>query len=224
MSDSKRLFVGIRVSVATANALARCAEAVARRARDANLEIAWVSPTNYHLTLKFLGWSRSEVVAAVRDHIEAALIGTDPFSFRTARLGGFPSLEAASVLWAGTEPGAISPLADLAGRIDRATTALGFSAEHRAFHPHVTLGRLAKVGALRDIVLPLSEQMFSTTDVDAVSLFESINKSGSYFYEEVAKIRFKTAEIDQKRQREAVDPGEETDDGWSEAASREQTQ
>lgn len=238
MVDSKRLFVGVRVSVATANALARCAEALARRARDANVEIAWVRPENYHVTLKFLGWTHGEAVVAICDHIEAALVGMKPFSFQTSRLGGFPSLDSASVLWAGVESRDGSPLAEIAERIDRATTALGFPAENRPFHAHVTLGRVAipvrtpaaglpgvsKTRSLRDLVLPVSEQMFSKTEVDAVTLLESINKSGSYTYESRARISFKTAEIDLKRQREALDLADETDDGWSESAAREQAQ
>ena len=39
MTDGKRLFFGVRVSVATANALAQCAEQLARRANDAKLDI-----------------------------------------------------------------------------------------------------------------------------------------------------------------------------------------
>src|SRR5690606_15476156 len=54
----KRLFVGIRVSVQTANALAAAAETLQRRARDAGLDLKWVAPVNYHVTLKFLGWTR----------------------------------------------------------------------------------------------------------------------------------------------------------------------
>ena len=57
MSEAgKRLFVGVRVSVQTANALAQCAEQLARRAKDAHIDVQWVPPINYHLTLKFLGW------------------------------------------------------------------------------------------------------------------------------------------------------------------------
>src|SRR5580765_8637076 len=105
MSDGKRLFVGVRVSVSTANALAQCAEMLERRARDARVDLRWVAPTNYHVTLKFLGWTRTETIGAVRDALEQATIGCERFGFRAARLGAFPSLDQASVLWAGIEDG-----------------------------------------------------------------------------------------------------------------------
>src|SRR5262245_53705051 len=152
----KRLFIGVRVSVQTANALAAAAETLQRRARDAHIDVKWVAPVNYHVTLKFLGWTREDAVGSVRDALDGALVGVAPLKFRTARLGAFPSLEKASVLWAGVEG---TPLDDVAARVERAMVGIGYSAEHRGFHAHVTLGRLRETRSVRELVLPLSEQM-----------------------------------------------------------------
>jgi 2'-5' RNA ligase len=215
MSEGKRLFVGVQVSVATANALARCAEQLARRARDAKLEIKWVSPANYHVTLKFLGWTQNDAVAAVSDRLETALVGAQGFRFRTSRLGAFPSLDKATILWAGIEDP--KPLTELAERVERAAAELGYKAETRPFHPHVTLARVRETRLLRDVVLPMSEQMFSETRVDSVILYESETKSSGSVYKEISRIVFKTAEINEKRQTGALELGDETeqtDDGW----------
>jgi len=215
----KRLFVGARVSVQTANALAAAAETLQRRARDAGVDVKWVAPVNYHATLKFLGFVREDAIGAVRDALDGALVGAQPVKFRTARLGGFPSLEKTSVLWAGIDG---SVLDDLAARVERAMTGIGFTPETRAFHAHVTLGRLRETRPLRDVVLPLSEQMFSDTRIDGVTLFESETKSSGSVYRDVAKIPFKSAENTAKpaidRQTGAVELRDETqtdtDDGW----------
>jgi len=84
----KRLFAGIRVSVATANALAGAAETLARRARDSGVDIRWVAPVSYHLTLKFLGWTREAAIGAIVDGLEAAAETTPRFTIRCTRLGG----------------------------------------------------------------------------------------------------------------------------------------
>jgi len=215
----KRLFVGVRVSVQTANALAAAAETLQRRARDASVDIKWVAPVNYHATLKFLGFTRDDAIGAVRDALDGALVGAQPVKFRTARLGAFPSLEKASVLWAGVDHNALD---DLAARVEKAMTGIGFAAETRAFHGHVTLGRLRETRPLRDVVLPLSEQMFSDTRIDGVTLFESETKSSGSVYRDVCRIPFKTAadrgSDAEKRQTGAVELGDETqtdtDDGW----------
>jgi RNA 2',3'-cyclic 3'-phosphodiesterase len=217
--NGKRLFLGLRVSVPTANALAQCSDQLARRARDANLEAKWVSPASYHVTLKFLGWTRADMVPALTDRIANAVAGPPPigpFKFKIAKLGAFPSLEKATVVWAGVEdPRAI---AELAQRIEVAAVEIGFAAETRAFHPHVTLARVRETRLLREVVLPMSEQMFSGSLADNVILFESETKSGASVYKEIARIELKTGSEAgssiEKRQTGALDLGDETDDGW----------
>lgn len=227
MTDSKRLFVGARVSVATANALAVAAETLARRARDAGIDIRWVAPVSYHVTLKFLGHTRHDAIAAVCDALEAATASTPRITIRTARLGTFPAIERASVVWAGVEDSG-GALAGLAGRIDAACTALGYAPEHRAFHGHVTLGRLRETRPVREVVLPVAEQMFGDTRLESIALYESETKPTGSVYRELRRIDFKTGPIDRsepaKRQTAALDVEArsdprveleiETDDGW----------
>jgi 2'-5' RNA ligase len=236
MRPGKRLFVGAQISVATANTLAGCAETLARRARDAGVELRWVAPANYPGTLAFLGWTGIDAIGAVCDALNAAIAGESRFSFRTTRLGAFPSLDRANVLWAGIEdPG---PLGRLAGAIGEAMAGLGFrrlSDDGRPYHPHVTIARLPVSRAIREVVLPMAEQMFGDTRIEAVTLFESETKSSGSVYREVAKIAFKrarnTALDGEKRQTSTLEratpqragereperssPDEtQTDDGW----------
>jgi 2'-5' RNA ligase len=221
MSDGKRLFVGIRVAVATSNALGGAAETLTRRARDAGVDLRWVAPVNYHVTLKFLGWTRTEAIAAVHDALDEAARGTPRFAIKIARLGAFPSLDKASVLWAGVEEPS-GALEALAKRIDERCARLGFAADTRGFHAHVTLARLRETRAVREVVLPLSEQMFGDTRIDAMTLFESETKSSGSVYREIRRIDFKTAsegpENDARRQTPAVPldlaDSHDTDDGW----------
>jgi RNA 2',3'-cyclic 3'-phosphodiesterase len=211
-ASGKRLFVGVRVSVATANAIAACAELLARRARDAGVELKWVPPVNYHVTLKFLGWTRDDAVGAVRDALERACEGGGPLELRAARLGAFASLEKATVLWAGI--GDAPAFGELAKRIDAAMVGLGYTREERAFHAHVTMARLREPKAIRELVLPMAEQVFSTTRVSWVSLFESETKSSGSVYRELARIGFSQASEGEKRQTAALEAGDDTDDGW----------
>ena len=211
----KRLFVGVRVSVQTANALAAAAETLQRRAKDAGVDVKWVAPVNYHATLKFLGFTREDAIGAVRDALDAALVGAASLKFRTARLGGFPSLEKASVLWAGIDGNVLD---DVFARVEKAMVGIGYAAETRPFHAHVTLGRLRETRPIRELVLPLSEQMFSDSRADGVTLFESETKSSGSVYRDLHRVGFKTAGFPdlatEKRQTEALELGDETDDGW----------
>jgi RNA 2',3'-cyclic 3'-phosphodiesterase len=224
MRPGKRLFVGVRISVAAANTLAGCAETLARRARDAGIDVKWVAPINYHVTLAFLGWTGIDAIGPVRDALEAATAGEGRFTFRASRLGAFPSLDRASVLWAGIEDA--TPLSRLGQSVGDAMARLGFERDTRPFHAHVTIARLRSPRALREVVLPMAEQMFGDTRIDHVTLFESETKSTGSVYSEIEKITFKhprnPASESEKRQTDTLEPGvpdrepEETltDDGW----------
>lgn len=222
----KRLFVGVRISVATANALAGCAETLARRARDAGVDLRWVAPINYHATLAFLGWTGLPAIGRVCDALEAAAmrVGAGRIAFRTTRLGAFPSLDQASVLWAGIEDS--GALTALAGAVGDAMSGLGFPRDSRPYHPHVTIARLRNTRAVREIVLPMAEQMFGDSRIDSMTLFESETKSSGSVYREVRKIAFQRpqnpASEPLQRQTGALERGTPdrepddslTDDGW----------
>lgn len=222
---AKRLFVGARISVAAANTLAGCAETLARRARDAGIDLRWVPPANYHVTVMYLGWTGEDAIGAVCDAVGAAVTGESRLTFRTTRLGGFPSLDKATVLWAGVEEHSGS-LARIAGSVSEALGRLGFERDRRDFHPHVTIARLREARAVREVVLPMAEQMFGDTRIDALTLFESETKSQGSVYRELAKIPFQSprnaaAEAEKRQtpplergtpEREADDT--QTDDGW----------
>lgn len=229
-SPGHRLFVGLRVSLATANQLARAIEMMSRRTREAGADLRWVPPASLHLTLKFLGWTRHTALDAVRDALERATEGAPRLTFRTARIGAFPSLDKAAVVYAAVEDGA-GALAALAARIETAMVELGYPAEPRPFHPHITLARIREpreTRVVKDLVLPVAEQMFGDTRVDAVTLFESETKSSGSVYKEISRIDFKQAPTSPpgaaERQTRAVDlvaqhgPSErepdDTDDGW----------
>ncbi len=219
--DGRRLFVGLRVSLATANQLSRAVETLARRARDGGLELAWVPPANFHLTLKFLGWTRSAAVDAVRDALERAVTGCSRFTFKTTRLGAFPAVDKASVLWAGVEE-PTGALAALATAVETSMIGIGYAAESRPYHPHVTLARLREIRAVKELVLPIAEQMFGDTRVDAVTLYESETKPTGSVYKEISRIDVKPPVSGAERQTRALDLGaqpgssepEDTDDGW----------
>jgi RNA 2',3'-cyclic 3'-phosphodiesterase len=228
--EARRLFVGIRVSVGTSNALAGAVETLARRAGNANLAVRWLSPTLYHVTLKFLGWTQPEAISALRDALREAVRGVEPFSFQAARLGAFPSLDRARVVWAGVSArGEVDALAGLARRVDLATAELGFVAD-KPFAGHITLGRLAEPTAISEVLLPLMEQVFSDTKATGISLLESTLKSGGLAYREVAHFGFLPSENGRKRQSPSLQLGQqnapsssdpsyssseiETDDGW----------
>lgn len=171
-----RLFLGVPISMVTVEELTGLSRDLRKGAEDGGLPVRWVLPASYHITLKFLGWTRPEAAEAVRDVCAAAVAGQPRFQFTTRGVGAFPKLDRARVVWAGVdEPG--GHLIRLAAALDQAVAGLGFEQETRAFHPHVTLGRLRQPSDVSRLLGPVSEKMFSKTSVETVVLYKSVTKS-----------------------------------------------
>jgi 2'-5' RNA ligase len=147
---TRRLFVAVMLPGPVAAALATVAEGLARRAQAVGVPISWTAPSDYHLTLRYLGPTRIAAEPAVIDAVADAVEGLAPVPLQLAGLGAFDSPDRARVVWAGvTGPG----LAELAQRIDAALQAIGVAELARPFAAHITLGRLPTGSLGLDIAL-----------------------------------------------------------------------
>lgn len=100
----------------------------------------WTEGDSRHITLKFLGPTRSEWLPEVLERCRAVAAGGARGELRIEGLGAFPRPARASVLWAGVADPA-GMLARLAGELDDLFGAMGYRAEKRPFTAHVTLAR-----------------------------------------------------------------------------------
>ena len=71
MGDGIRLFIGVPVAASVAGELAGTCESLARRATAQKVAMRWLAPASYHVTLRYLGWTRRETVSAVERAIIA---------------------------------------------------------------------------------------------------------------------------------------------------------
>lgn len=98
----------------------------------------WTPPANFHLTLRFIGETRSDVAEEV-DHALAA-IRARAFPLALSGTGIFNRAGRASALWAGVERS--EPLEHLRNKIETALQRIGLVPERKRFQPHVTLARV----------------------------------------------------------------------------------
>ena len=96
---AKRLFIGVNLSIASTRRVAEALERMRRAAAEGRgPKVSWVPPANLHVTLKFLGWTRPEAVAAIRDRVAAGVAGRRGFEIEAVGMGAFPGPAAARVL------------------------------------------------------------------------------------------------------------------------------
>lgn len=98
-------------------------------------------PENVHLTLKFLGDVREELLDDIRAILAEVCAGHAPFEAALAGLGAFPSARRARILWAGVGEGS-GRLRSLATGLDTGLASSGFERERHPYTPHLTLGRV----------------------------------------------------------------------------------
>lgn len=130
---------------------------------------------NLHLTVKFLGAVAEDRIEAVASALTGAMTGVGAFDAQIEGLGAFPSATRPRVVWAGVTAKA-GTMGDLAGRVDDALAALGFTREVRPFSPHITLGRVrlpGRIPALTEALRGAASRGFGGLRVVRVSLMRS---------------------------------------------------
>jgi 2'-5' RNA ligase len=121
---------------------------VVQRRLDSSLGhnlVRWTGPDQLHLTLRFYGNVAEADVAELAAALRRATAGVPAFELNLTGLGGFPTVRRPTVIWLGLE-GDLEPLLKLQRQIEHETARFGSHSESRAFHPHLTVGRVKPFG------------------------------------------------------------------------------
>ncbi|MGM9661874.1 MAG: RNA 2',3'-cyclic phosphodiesterase [Oscillospiraceae bacterium] len=161
-----RLFVAIRFSEETERRLLAAIGALRRQGRG-----TFTRPENLHMTLAFLG--ETDRLDAAKDAV--ARIHAPAFSLEVCRIGAFGDL-----YWAGAERSA--PLLALQRQVCANLRAEGFSLESRAFRPHLTLVRRFVPDGTPDLEQVERALGRSVSEINQVSLMESVRREGRLLY------------------------------------------
>ena len=113
------------------------------------------------------------------------------------------------MVWAGLDAAGAARLGEMVERIERATGEIGFAREKRAWHAHVTLGRVREPGDVRGLLAAVSEQTYRYSWVDRVVLFESQMKKDGSEYTEIASWPLESDSGASRRHTAAVEHAEQ---------------
>src|SRR5208282_5639708 len=143
-SEKMRLFVAV---FPPGEVVERLAETIGRVAGGLSPKaVAWTPPEQIHLTLNFLGSTASETVEDLERRMEGVCRAGETHLLEARGLGCFPSPGRPRIIWAGL-PDPPAALISLKQELDKGLTELGYAVEDRAFHPHLTLGRVKQLNA-----------------------------------------------------------------------------
>ena len=156
--------------------------------------VRWVSPQNFHLTLKFLGDIDECRVEAISTALVEALCTFSRLSINAKGLGVFPDLRRPRVLWVGL---AGNDLTALAARVESALEPLGFAAQQRPFTPHMTIGRWRQYDrapkSLGEALAGWRNREFGESKVDKVVFYQSVLKPEGATYHKLRVVALEGA-------------------------------
>lgn len=137
-----RLFVSLNPPLPMVQELTQCQSRLRGFLENrglGDLRPAWVKPTQFHLTLSFLGDVPEMLLPWLREALDSVVLQMPALELRTSGFGCFPVFRNPRVIWVGIE--ANPPLQELqkalVGRIGQKLPQDG----EGGFFPHLTLAR-----------------------------------------------------------------------------------
>ncbi len=142
--------------------------------KSRNPTIKWEDPSKIHITLKFLGDMRPEVLDAVAAELETSIPKNGPIEGLIDLPGAFPNFRRPRIVWLGfsAPPGPVMTLQKLAEEV---CTRHGLPPEEKRFTPHFTIGRVKRRSDTRGLENAIEACSFHPAPVHftAVRMMES---------------------------------------------------
>lgn len=152
------------------------------------IDAAFPNPETLHLTLKFLGNIRPEILHSLETNMKKAVAGIQPFGLFASGIGVFPSVKQTRIIWSGIK-GEAGSLEKLAGGLDAILfKEMGIKKEEKRFTAHLTLARIKK-RVLPEAVIRIIKDFehFQTPAFSAtgISLFQSELSSSGVIHQRI---------------------------------------
>lgn len=166
-----RAFIAVKLEADVRQALAE----VQTKLKRSGAHVGWVQPENIHLTLVFLGNIGSNGIPGLSSGLDGISARKAPFSLEVNGIGSFGG-KRPKVVWAGVEGSGMAALNVLQAEVAALVTSQGFVLEERAFHSHLTLGRVRSPRGAAELVSAMEavkDIRFGTIAVRSVYLMRS---------------------------------------------------
>lgn len=119
-------------------------------------DLKWVKPSNWHLTLKFLGDTAEKDVDLIKSSLLNIEESFNQFPILFRGIGAFPNPGYPRVLFFNIVKGN-KKITVIHKKLESELTDLGFSAEKNNYHPHLTIARSRKKNNLKQVAKTLKK-------------------------------------------------------------------
>jgi len=157
--------------------------AVQTTLKTAHADVKWESIDKFHVTIKFLGDVEEGLLPKILSVVGETVTRFNTFDIMYNNLGCFPNLRSPKVLWVGCE-NRDGTLLSFKNELDSRLSPFGFEIEKRAFHPHLTLGRVKGESGIKDLTSMLKSITFEprTAMINTIVVMKSDLRPGGSLY------------------------------------------
>lgn len=140
-------------------------------------KIKWVSHTQFHITLQFLGDTDEAHLDAINHHLEEITRNYENLILKIGNPGVFQNIRDPKVLWLDIHKN--PALIELKLRIEQCLEGFGYKPDYRPFHPHLTIGRIKNLNNTQNLARIIEnnrDRIFQKIKIDHLVVYESILK------------------------------------------------
>lgn len=187
-----RCFIALDIDETAQNALKELQHKLKKEVDLKRGDMKWVDPEKIHLTLKFLGDTKDEVIPEMCRALEKAVSGHKNFDLSLSEIGYFGG-KSARVIWVGCDKGS-RKLGKLQADIENEMDKFGVPKEKRKFFAHLTLARVKNYKAgikLKKLINKDNEFNAGPIIVDSVILYQSQLQSDGPVYTKLGTFNLK---------------------------------
>lgn len=145
--------------------------------KKSNAHVRWEPESKFHVTLIFLGNIEEQLLLKIITVIQESLTTFTVFDVIYQNLGAFPNNRTPRIIWIGCQ-NPDGKLQQMKETLDKQLEQFGIQAEHRQFHPHITLGRVKSPKGRKDLTQKLESLTFQPmeTTITEIAIMKSVLK------------------------------------------------
>lgn len=159
---------------------------ILKKLKETNADLKVVEEENIHLTLKFLGDTKEELIEKIENAIKNSVCNITSFNANLRKIGVFPNIKFPRVVWIGLENA--ENLVKIAEKLENNLQEFGFKKENRKFSPHITIARLRSQRNkenLQKFIKENEDKEFYEVNVNCIKLKKSVLKPSGAEYSDV---------------------------------------
>jgi 2'-5' RNA ligase len=180
----QRLFIGLGFSKKFARDLDPWVKKIRKTADHKEMDLKWIPPENYHITLVFLGNTAEELIPEIESKMHQIANQHQSFNLKIRGLDGFPNVQQARVLYLGVQRS--QNILDLQSHLE---SDLQNPADiEQDYTPHLTIARLRNPKSCRDLISPFEHLDLGKQEVTEIILFNSVMAGAFPVYERILQV------------------------------------